>query len=992
MRTRGIAIALVLFVAACSCQSARAIPVCSLGASYDEEYVSVTGTVRELDEEARWVNLDIVEGECSVHVYWQFSESGKPAWLREGADIRVSGYYYLSHPRHSWEPQVYADSVSPLPNGSSPAGLVVAIVGSVLLLSIVATLSFQRGKILRERKRAARAEAEALFPQVVSVMSSFDSMLERDDYCRNSDYVSWCEHASSNLPSDAVASVLPHLDGEHFAIAQRYIKRLEDAIPEIDQRNAVFVDRRRERDSHVLSSLLPYSLNRAQEDAVLHDEDAVLVVAGAGTGKTACLVAKVAYLVASGAAAPDEILVLTFLKKVREELRKRLDAVSIVALEGVSVHNLHQYANARIGEAEGKKPDVSPHAGNDDSLGEFIQAVLDHLFRSDGASEAVRFLLHDLPSPTYFVAAGSKEEYWTEWRSCNKRSLSGYYVRSREELLIADFLFSMGIDYEYEKPYEPRVFDPEHRQYKPDFFIPSAQLWIEHFGLDEKHQPPPFLDPSEKRRYIQKYRWALKIHKKHGTSLLSTYSYQARDGTLTDVLRVGLEEHGVVFNPMSPQEILSHKMVIPRLSRLSSLLATFLKLYRAGHWTKQRFLDRARELKCEARARRFFTIFEEVLQSYEAHLRDTPCVDYTDMLDKASSYLKEGAIRHGFKYIFVDEFQDIAADDVRLLQALASQTPRPRIFCIGDDWQSIYRFRGGDPGYMSAFGSLLGYHKRLDLTETFRFDARLEKLSSRFVLRNPTQLRKSLVCSRESDSPPVHVLLADQVKGIYPDSEDRVRYAEAVRRALQLIDSRSCSPDRSVYVLARYDRLRKGLRLGRDRRTKFYTIHGSKGLEANYVILVGLDSGPSKYTFPSSFSDDPLLDMLRSEPEQFPHAEERRLFYVALSRAREEVFLIAPRGNESAFLLELSRDGYEVDWIDALETSSWPLCGACSVGVVRLNPGVGELPSWWECSLCGNRPRDVACPRCRIGRIQLLRSRVAPFDKPCSACGYTLTC
>lgn len=356
------------------------------------------------------------------------------------------------------------------------------------------------------------------------------------------------------------------------------------------------------------------------------------------------------------------------------------------------------------------------------------------------------------------------------------------------------------------------------------------------------------------------------------------------------------------------------------------------------------------------------------------------------MLDKASSYLREGIVRHGFKYIFVDEFQDISAGGLRLLQALASQPPRPRVFCIGDDWQSIFRFRGGDPSYMSAFGSLLGYHKRLGITETFRFDARLEKLSSRFVLKNPAQLRKRLVCSRESDSPPVHVLLADR------DSEDHVRYAEAVQRAFLLIDSRSRSTDRSVFVLARYKCLREELRLGRDRRTEFHTIHGSKGLEADYVILVGLNSGHSSYTFPSSFSDDPLLDMLRSKPEQFPHAEERRLFYVALSRAHEEVFLIAPRGHESAFILELSRDGYDVDWIDALDTSSWPLCSACSVGVVRLNTGLGERPSWWECSLCGDRPREVVCPKCRRGRIQLLRSRVAPFAKPCPACGYTLAC
>jgi len=88
------------------------------------------------------------------------------------------------------------------------------------------------------------------------------------------------------------------------------------------------------------------------------------------------------------------------------------------------------------------------------------------------------------------------------------------------------------------------------------------------------------------------------------------------------------------------------------------------------------------------------------------------------------------------------------------------------------------------------------------------------------------------------------------------------------------------------------------------------TVHRSKGLEADYVILDGLTA--DKFGFPSEIEDDPLLGLVLARQDNYPHAEERRLFYVALTRARHQVHLIVDRNQPSPFALELLSNEYEV--------------------------------------------------------------------------------
>ena len=76
------------------------------------------------------------------------------------------------------------------------------------------------------------------------------------------------------------------------------------------------------------------------------------------------------------------------------------------------------------------------------------------------------------------------------------------------------------------------------------------------------------------------------------------------------------------------------------------------------------------------------------------------------------------------------------------------------------------------------------------------------------------------------------------------------------------------------------------------------------------MIIHGLTA--NKFGFPTEISDDPLLNLVLALPESYPNAEERRLFYVALTRARHQVHLLVDRDRPSTFALELLNEEYDV--------------------------------------------------------------------------------
>lgn len=249
----------------------------------------------------------------------------------------------------------------------------------------------------------------------------------------------------------------------------------------------------------------------------------------------------------------------------------------------------------------------------------------------------------------------------------------------------------------------------------------------------------------------------------------------------------------------------------------------------------------------------------------------------------------------------------------RLLEAMLKGRDDLQFFAVGDDWQSIYRFAGSDISIMSRFRRFFGRATVVKLDQTFRFNDKIASVSGEFIQKNPNQIRKKLNTELECETPQVFVHWVDREEGSPSD-------AATLKGVIDLMTAGRDLKDASLLVLARYNHLLPDAStlksLGKNWpgqvRTPL-TVHRSKGLEADYLIVDGLTA--DEFGFPSEIEDDPLLGLVLARPDSYPHAEERRLFYVALTRARHQVHLIADRKHPSSFVLELLGREYDVTHI-----------------------------------------------------------------------------
>jgi DNA helicase-4 len=769
--------------------------------------------------------------------------------------------------------------------------------------------------------------------------------------------------------------------------------------------NEVFVVEERSRYQNLFETIESNPLTAEQQVAVVTDEDRNLVVAAAGSGKTSVIIAKVAHILKQGDIHPSQLLVLAFNRAARDELRSRIAAkVDVPSIEEASVMTFHGLGYSIIGAARKAKPSVARHAGELWKAAQLIREIIDALCSDDPhfeqhLSEWFAWHLHQYKSAFDFETLGEYYEYLEQNKII---TLKGESVKSFEECMIANFLALKGVDYEYEAPYEHPTADEKHRQYQPDFFLPGHQVYIEHFGIDREGHTAPFVNESE---YHASIKWKRNLHRSHETDLIETFSYQRREGRLLSSLEEALLERGITFAPVSAKERLDQLRSSSVYDEFSNLIAVFLGHFISNGEDRSAVLERSRRSSDTERAAAFLRIFWPVREYYEQRMATENEIDFEIMVRDATDLVEAGRYASPYRYILVDEFQDISVGRARLLRALCEQHAENQLFAVGDDWQSIYRFAGSDISVMRNFREYFGPTARSDLSTTFRCNQEIADLSSKFIRRNPSQLSKEVNAVRERNRTAVFLWR-------YPAQGEA-----PVAAALQRIQEEA--PSASVLVLGRYRHNRpvNWHRLASASPTiglKFQTVHSAKGLEADYVIVLGLAAG--MYGFPSEIEDDPLMELVLAEQERFEHAEERRLLYVAVTRAKHAAFLMAPEPGESAFIRELEGPGYFtitlgtepaslarcpncVSGLLSLRTgkngnfvgcSNYPrctfttgTCPTCRVGVVNLRPGVGI------CTTC--RAEVELCPKCLVGYLLQRRGQYGAFWGCSSypACRYT---
>ena len=746
----------------------------------------------------------------------------------------------------------------------------------------------------------------------------------------------------------------------------------------VSERNKGFIEKELMVYNELFNSI-ENGLTLDQKRAAVVDEANNLIIAGAGTGKTSTLLAKAAYITEKGLATPEEVLILSFNRDVRFEIEERLKEKTGL---NFPVSTFHAMGLNIIAKIEGRKPSVSELSEDRLKLPKWVEEqiinkigltkdskiedVLDNstneTISSNNAYRAklmdfLAFNYHPYKSEFDFKSLGDYYKYLKEYEI---RSLKGELVKSYEECEIANFLFLNEINYEYEPDYKYDVSDEEHRQYQPDFYLPEYDLYIEHFGVNREFRTAPYIDTE---KYLKQIEWKRNLQKTHGTTLIETYSYQKAEGVLLKGLEDNLRGLGVEFNPIPPEEVFDKINEEGLINSFAILVSKFLNLYKAGNYRYDDLRRSAESRPNSARYTSFLDVFNPIFEDYEKYLTEQRKIDFDDMINKATKYIEEGKHQNKFKYILVDEFQDISQSRYRFLKSLLGND-ETKSFCVGDDWQAIYRFTGGEVSLMTKFKDYFEPCEYLYLNETFRFDHRLCDLSSRFVMKNKDQLPKLITSSVDRDTPAVTIRWVG--KENLTSAIEACLYDIEVKEALLDDDNEEKI---KVYIIGRYRNRRAHAEYGEIRAKfskfdiEYFTAHKSKGNEADYVIVLNLIAG--KYGFPCLIEDDPVLNLVLAEKDPFPNAEERRLFYVALTRAKKHVYLLSEENRPSSFINELISESYDVR-MQGDRKKGFIACPICGTGQIIKREG--NWPTFYSCN---NWPyctyKTEPCPSCGEG-------------------------
>lgn len=752
----------------------------------------------------------------------------------------------------------------------------------------------------------------------------------------------------------------------------------------IEKHNEKFIARHLE--DTIFDNVNGKSLDVEQRRTILCNSKSNLTIAGAGSGKTLTICGKVKYLLETGLAKKDEILLLSYSRASANDLENKINTVT----KGLIVETFHALGLKILTESSGKKKAIE----------EQLKAYITQFFEEELvknhkiANEIFQYIaLYFYAAPTYKKKYKNNGEIFKELKTLNFRTLKdclgklsvnkdkhetlkNEFVKSNEELVIANYLFINGINYEYEKPYEIETSTIDKRQYTPDFYLPDYGIYIEHYGIDRKGNAPQY-DKEASDEYIRSMHWKRQIHSENQTKCIETYSYEFNEGVIFDNLKSRLLENGVEFKPLSQTEVFDalHNVYKGRdFSSFFNLIMTFISLYKAQIKDDIGFDELKAQLNNSlydtSRARLFLDICRDVYNYYMQNLRAANKIDFDDMILQSIDLL-DSTPNFKYKYIIVDEFQDISQSRTKFLQKLIEHGDS-KLFAVGDDWQAIYRFAGCDINVFLEFEKIFTGAKLNYITSTHRNSTELQQIVEPFIIANPGQYKKHIKSAKHQERP---------VRIIYHKGNKAMALAKALK------DISAINSTAKVLVLGRNRRdidafICREIQVFDYKTIKHYdypkleisysTVHGSKGLESDFVVLISGEDAQNG--FPNKTEDDNILTLLLGKTNNFEYAEERRLFYVALTRTKSIVYLLSEKDKSSDFIKEIKNKCYIMeDESEAKEKNEY-LCPWCKSGHLVVRKSEIDGKSFYGCSnfpYCTYTNNDMKavyhnnrCPEC----------------------------
>lgn len=877
-----------------------------------------------------------------------------------------------------------------------------------------------------------------------------DSLLNADSYIPRREYIKSISEYSSDIDFFAVLKKSGMLDdfckknGLDVGNIERITESYQNITRLVDEHNEKYVSDSlvKEKDylDNVLKAIDPnIQLDDDQRRVVLTDEDYCLVIAGAGAGKTTTVAAKVKYLVDKKGIDPSQILVVSFTNKAVNELKERIQKELEIPCP---IATFHSTGNAIIHK---NVPDEKLNIVDQSKLYFVIRDYFrNSIMRNESAvNNLIMFFASYFDAPyegsdlngffnniakaNFSTMRSDLEDFKREvidTRTKKSVTIQNEVLRSYQEVEIANFLYLNNIDYDYEPIYK---YDIEYsrKPYTPDFIIYQGEksAYLEHFGITESGQNDRF-SPEEIERYKKAVNDKILLHREHATKLIYTFSGYKDGRSLLDHLRENLENNGFELKPRSNKEVMEMLVAGEEnryIRKLINLICRFISNFKVNAFQADDF-NRMYHSTQNVRSRLFLSICNDCYLEYERWLKENNAVDFEDMINESARLLrevKEMKKKLDFKYIIVDEYQDISRQRFDLTKELSEVTDA-KIIAVGDDWQSIYAFSGSDITLFTKFEEKMGYAKMLKIVRTYRNSQEVIDIAGNFIQQNKEQISKQLISNKHIKDPVLIYTYDSDRKNPRGDRKSGSNYemARAIEQVLEDLMNYKREEGKepgSILLLGRYgfdgDQLeRTGLfeYVNRTNKVKsvkyprlnitFMTAHSSKGLGYDDVIVI--NGKNETYGFPSKVEDDPVLSFVIKGDHSIDFAEERRLFYVAMTRTKNRVFFIAPEKNPSEFLLELKHTYKNVkllgEWNEeepiSIAKKPCPLCGYPMQLKYKKSYGLRLYICTNEPEICGFMTNDYRagklaiqkCDKCRDGYLVVKKGRDADYFLGCT--------
>jgi DNA helicase IV len=777
---------------------------------------------------------------------------------------------------------------------------------------------------------------------------------EVNNYCKNkSEYL-------SKFPTYLIyrekESTLKEIRDKNIYIRQ--IEQLKEKLPEeinsnllvtkeqirglssqVKRYNEEFVKYRKEK-YHNLFVRNKIVLDDDQQTAIITDDTHNLVVAGAGSGKTEVLVTRIGYLATRkpDTIGPKNILALAFQTKAKEEIKERLKKRYNIDVDVKTFHGLGNKIQADAEKILGTKLPTLKFSNDEIAYKIYIKNVFNQISQDRKITNEIVDFMKFFGDEEVIKKEGDfkkKEEFYEYQKNLTYTTLDGRKVKSESEREIYNFFFmhklnGEQIQIEYESPAEWMKYRDQNKEPpKPDFFFPEHKMYLEHWALGKDGKVPRWFGENA----TEKYKEGMEAKKtefegqEEFTLIESSHADCQNDNLIKEVkqrfltaLKKKFPKEKFVLKPKPYEELVEQVWEECKLfvDKITDNISTFITIAKTYSVQPEELDKRIKDQSWPLKQRTFAKIANRIYKFYQKDLRQNNEMDFCDMINLAVKLLKTNPnfYKDKFSHILVDEYQDISNQRYQLINELMKKNKDSKLFCVGDDWQSIMGFSGSNIKFFVEFEKYFSHHVRTDLTKNYRSVKEIVDTGAQIIKHNgEVQLKKETKAHR-TDNGFLTVFSSMHTEG-YKERYLPQVCSHAVNKIKELFDkgykpkdimclSRITANPMFVNTLINMAK-NSGIKIAKNTRSSneipLLSVHKSKGLESKIVFIFNVDQ--DTYGFPCELENPKVFEIATNGKNEVKEEEERRLFYVAVTRAKEEVIIYNRHEIQSKFVTEI---------------------------------------------------------------------------------------